>query len=379
MRIIQIVNGLDIGGKSGGAARFSLELSNYLHQRGEEVSIAVVHRFHTDAEKYWEDYIHRLGMEIIHLNPNDWLDLLQTIRTLKKECINRRIEILHCHSPVGSLASIITKWGIPNLRIVRTEHTPVPWGTNLLGKISRLLFTNLLFPICIDMEVGVSKPITNMLNKRIGAQWCHRSVKFIPPVLPEKYWKRINHPPKKEPTGGQYIIGSVGSLRKIKGYEYLLKAIALVREKYPAVELILVGDGEEKQTLEELSTKLHIQNAVQFLGARSDVLELLERMDLFVLPSFVEGLPTSILESWAVGTPVIGSDIPGIRAILSNEQYGWLVAPGDIHALALKIITVLANPQERDRVRVNARQAVTAYTIDKIGPDYQNIYSELLQ
>ena len=49
MRIIQIVNGLDIGGKSGGAARFSLELSNYLHQRGEEVSIAVVHRFHTDA------------------------------------------------------------------------------------------------------------------------------------------------------------------------------------------------------------------------------------------------------------------------------------------------------------------------------------------
>jgi len=111
------------------------------------------------------------------------------------------------------------------------------------------------------------------------------------------------------------------------------------------------------------------------MGARYDVPDLLGMMDLFVLPSFIEGLPTTILESWAIGTPVIGSDIPGIRAILTDGQEGWLVMAGDFHALAQKIITVLANLQERNQVRANGRQAVMAYTMEKVGSAYQDLYA----
>ncbi|HNS62958.1 MAG TPA: glycosyltransferase family 4 protein [Anaerolineaceae bacterium] len=375
MRILQIVNGLDIGSKSGGAAQFALELSAYLHDRGEEVHVAALYRFHTSVEQYWENQIRRAGMDVIYLNSNQRLNLLRTIGTLRNECVIRHIELLHTHTPVGSLAGIFIKWGTPYLKMVRTEHTPIPWGTSLLGNISRFLFTNLLFPICIDMEVGVSPPITDMLNRRAGVKWSHRSAIWIPPVLPDMYRRRLDDPYKAEPADGQYVIGSVGSLRKIKGYDDLLRAIALVREIYPAIKLMLVGDGEERRTLEELSNKLGLRNQVQFMGARYDVPDLLGMMDLFVLPSFIEGLPTTILESWAIGTPVIGSDIPGIRAILTDGQEGWLVMAGDFHALAQKIITVLANLQERNQVRANGRQAVMAYTMEKVGSAYQDLYA----
>ncbi len=143
------------------------------------------------------------------------LNLLRTIGTLRNECVIEH-NGTSSHAPVGSLAGIFIKWGTPYLKMVRTEHTPIPWGTSLLGNISRFLFTNLLFPICIDMEVGVSHRSRSCI-RRAGVKWSHRSAIWIPPVLPDMYRRRLDDPYKAEPTDGQYVIGSVGSLRKIKG------------------------------------------------------------------------------------------------------------------------------------------------------------------
>lgn len=378
MRILQLVNGLDIGAKSGGAAHFALELSQFLQKDGQQVSVAALYRFHTDAEKFWESILTARGIEVNYLHEGPHLNLVAAFRHLKRLCAAREIQIIHSHTPVGSLLAILVKRQMRRLRVLRTEHTPQPWGKSFAGAICRVLFTNFLFPACLDGEVGVSQPITTMLNQRLIARLLHRRAGFIPPVLPEAYIRRIGGNGKSEPENAAFVIGSVGILRDIKRIDVLLRAMPDVLIKYPAAQLVLVGGGDEQERLEALAGELHLQNSVHFLGPRKDVPEQLERMDLFVLPSQVEGLPTVILESWACGVPVIAADIPGTRALVTNDMNGWLVPPGESHALAEKMNFVLSDHGLRAHVRANAYETVSAFTLQQVGPAYLDTYRNLI-
>lgn len=379
MKILQLVNGLDIGAKSGGAAHFALELSQFLQNTGEQVGIAVLYRFQTDAERFWESALTARDIQINYLNDGPHLNLVAAFRHLKQLCSTREIQIIHSHTPVGSLLAILVKWQLGVLRVLRTEHTPLPWGRGFAGAVCRFLFTNFLFPACLDGEVGVSQPITTMLNRRLIARVFHRQASLIPPVLPEVYLRRIGGNAKGEPENKAFVLGSVGILRDIKRVDVLIKAMPAVLIKYPAAQLILVGGGDEREHLEALAAELHVQRSVHFLGPRKDVSEQLERMDLFVLPSQVEGLPTVILESWACGVPVIAADIPGTRALITNEANGWLVPVCDSHALAEKINFVLSEPGLRARARANAYEAVSAFTLQQVGPAYLELYRKMIR
>lgn len=138
----------------------------------------------------------------------------------------------------------------------------------------------------------------------------------------------------------------VGRLDAIKGVPLLLEAFAKVHEKHPDAQLTVVGDGHLRSTLEAHATEAKLSNSVAFTGFRSqnEVSALMDEADMFVLPSFAEGVPVVLMEAMASRIPVIASHVAGVSELVQDGISGFLVPPGDIQTLAANLDTLLSNP-----------------------------------
>ncbi len=121
------------------------------------------------------------------------------------------------------------------------------------------------------------------------------------PETDKKYRKELDLEDK-------VIIGHVGRLNHAKNHSYLLRIFANIIEEKPDCVLVLVGNGELEQAIEQEIDNLGIQDQVKMLGVRSDIPELLQMMDVFVFPSFYEGLPVTLIEAQAAGLKILASD-----------------------------------------------------------------------
>ena len=141
--------------------------------------------------------------------------------------------------------------------------------------------------------------------------------------------------PVKAPPEGIPVIGALGRLHVNKGFDILLQAAALLRERGMPVKLQIAGDGPEAGTLRTLAARLGLQaEDLTFTGWVTGPADYLAKLDLFVLPSRVEPFGLVVVEAMAAGVPVIASDIDGPRTILKSGELGAMVAPEDPSALA---------------------------------------------
>lgn len=158
------------------------------------------------------------------------------------------------------------------------------------------------------------------------------------------------------------IGGVVGRLSVEKGHRYALQALRDV----PEVQLLVIGDGKEREPLEKLSADLGIVQRVHFLGERSDARQIIGTLDVMVLPSLTEGLPNVILEAFAYKTPVVATAVGGVPELVKDGETGWLVPPRDPCALAQAIREALLNPEEARRRAENAHRYLLAnFTVEK--------------
>jgi glycosyltransferase involved in cell wall biosynthesis len=145
----------------------------------------------------------------------------------------------------------------------------------------------------------------------------------------------------------------VASLQEYKGHRVLLEALAGADGDLARVELDLVGSGAMREELERLASRLGLDRRVRFHGGLPEptVTELLDRADLFVLPSIVardgqmEGIPVALMEALAAGVPAVASRLSGIPELVRDGETGVLAEPGSAESLRLAIRRVLADPQ----------------------------------
>ena len=154
------------------------------------------------------------------------------------------------------------------------------------------------------------------------------------------------------------VIFHAGSMRKAKRQEDLIEAAAKVRSVYPAAKLVLAGDGPRRAELEELAKRSLPDGGAIFLGHRRDVPSLVAACDVSVLSSMREGLPVIVLESFAVGTPMVATDVGGVGELIRDGETGSLVPPGAPDALAAAIVEVLRDPFLRIHTTTSARDLV---------------------
>lgn len=158
-----------------------------------------------------------------------------------------------------------------------------------------------------------------------------------------------------------------GRLAPEKGHIFLLKALRLLLDKGHELDLRLAGNGPSKERLEGLVGQLDLDRNVHFLGFLNEdqIMSELQISDLFVLPSFVEGVPVSVMEAMAVGVPVIATNVGGTSELVGSET-GILVRPADPKALAEAIGRMIDDYEFRKRVSALGRQKVEAeFDVDK--------------
>lgn len=147
------------------------------------------------------------------------------------------------------------------------------------------------------------------------------------------------------------VVGTVGRLTPVKGIEYLLKAVALLGHErvVPPVQVVIIGGGPLRTSLQELVQSLGIEERVRFLGERHDVQRLLSLLDVFIMPSLHEGIPMALLEAMAAGCPVIATAVGGVPEVVRDGRDGMLVPPRDPVALARAIEVLHASQSLRER------------------------------
>jgi glycosyltransferase involved in cell wall biosynthesis len=167
----------------------------------------------------------------------------------------------------------------------------------------------------------------------------------------------------------------VSNLRIGKGHIYLLRSFEDIYQKHKNINLLIVGDGNQKASLLKQVSDYASRKNIYFLGERNDIKELLRISDIFVLPTLAEGMSNSILEAMTSKLPVVTTDIPENQALIENNVDGILIPPKNSLELSKKIEELINNPQKRKAMGANAfRKIKDNFGIKKITLDLESIY-----
>jgi glycosyltransferase involved in cell wall biosynthesis len=179
------------------------------------------------------------------------------------------------------------------------------------------------------------------------------------------------------------VIGAVGNVKRVKGYEVLLQAFAQLRQQHAEAQLIIAGLTDEDppytEEIIELRTALGLDGVVHLLGSRPDVREILSIVDVYVVSSHFEGTSLALLEAMASKRAIVATDVGGNPLVVRHQQSGLLVPPARPDALAASISSILCNPDLATRLGNSAVATVDAdYGLDQMVDGYAAVYEQAL-
>ncbi len=178
---------------------------------------------------------------------------------------------------------------------------------------------------------------------------------------------------------GTPLVGTVAILRFKKGHADLLEAVPAVLASFPDAHFVFAGDGPQRENLERRIAELALQDRVHLLGLRRDVNNVLQSLDLFVLPTHQEALGTAFIEAAALGLPTVGSRVDGVPEVVADGESGLLVPPQDSAALAAAINQLLGDPARRQAMgRVGRQRVETLFSREAMARGMEAVYVRLI-
>lgn len=178
--------------------------------------------------------------------------------------------------------------------------------------------------------------------------------------------------------GDAPVAGIVARLSREKNHEMFLEVARLVRARAPKAHFLIVGEGIDRQRLEQLARDLGVADCVRFLGNRTDVPELLAMIDVFLLTSHIEASPVSVLEALATGKPVVATRVGSVGETVADGEVGYLVEPGDAALMAERTVELFADARLAQSLGARGRRLVIERaSVDRMVEGYQNLLEEL--
>jgi glycosyltransferase involved in cell wall biosynthesis len=387
IRLVQMFFSFDVESAGGGLSRFAIELGRCLDEAIFEVQFCSLGYHNSGAENLWMSELWEDGYEAYDATNWDlnkpYKSFLNAQHTLNRRLSVHPVDILHSHSEFTDINAVWLRLLHPTLATIRTVHYgyPLEWRNR---PFRRFLFTNLLYPILFNLEVGVNRSNTKRLNQRNIAKIFGKRAGWLPNAIPVQKFRKPGVECKAvKPSLGipldSPVIGSIGRLVDQKGFTFLLDAIPVILRQKPEAYFLIVGDGPLADEIKAKAVSLGIDGRVVFTGARGDIDHLLGCMDLFVSASLWEGLPSVILEAMACGVPVVATDIYGSNELIHDRHNGRLAPPQDGAALAAVILESLANPIELNRYVEQAHKDIQQFEISKIAQQYEILYRSLVK
>lgn len=177
------------------------------------------------------------------------------------------------------------------------------------------------------------------------------------------------------------VIGKVGRLDPVKNLELLIDVVRLLKPRFPSIRCVLVGDGrsEYRSHLEQQAKSRGVGENVIFAGYRMDTAAHFGLFDVSMLTSRSEGLPRSIIESMAAGTPVVASDIAGMNEVIEHGVSGFLAPAREAEAFAAYVGRLLEDPELRHRLAAEGRRRARDYDLDSYTDRLLELYQRALE
>lgn len=328
MNILFLANHLNIGGITS----YILSLSKGLKKRRHNIYIASSGG--VLLSKFIEEGITHIAIPIKtkqEVSPKILLSMLRLSGEIKKH----GIELVHSHSRTTQV-----------LGCLLNKALGVPYLSTCHGFFKQRFFRK-IFPCWGQKIIAISEPVKEHLVKDFRVD--EKRIAVIHNGIDTGYFSRpstVDHIQIKVKLGlgSGPVVGIVARLSDVKGHIYLIRAMKAVLEKIPGAELLIVGEGKIKEQLVKAAGNLGIQKNVIFMAQVNDTKEVLSVMDVFVMPSLKEGLGLALMEAMALGLPVIGSAVGGIKSLIQNDYNGILVKPTDTVELSKAILGLLQNP-----------------------------------
>lgn len=347
-----------IRGSGGGPDKTILNSPRYLKDAGYRMICAYLRDPSDAGFDRLEAKAAERGAPLAAVDDNGPLDV-SVIPRLLNLCRRERVAVWHGHDYKTNALGLLLRRFWP-MRLVTTVHGWVhhTGRTPLYYWLDRLSLRYYEKVICVSedlyrlsRECGVPADRCELLENGVDLDEYRRRL----PVAEAKrrMGMRPDHP----------LVGAVGRLSAEKGFDLLIRAVHQLRRDGLNLDLIVVGEGDERPRLEALIAELGLADSVRLLGYRSDLSAWYEAMDVFALSSLREGLPNVLLEAMALETPVVATRIAGVPRLVHHEGNGLLVEPGSAEELAGALGRLLRDGDLSGRLaRAGRRTVETDYS-----------------
>jgi glycosyltransferase involved in cell wall biosynthesis len=346
----------------GGAERVLVELATA--HAGDGVRVAII----APPGRLDRDW-HALGIErmLIPSAERDPVDLARAARCVRSALRGWSPDVVHAHNVKATAMSLTGARGISaRTPVLTTLHGVAPRQTRAAAGILRFA----------DMVAAVSNEVRQQIVshglKAQRVEVVHNGVTEIPPLddLTRATYDR-------ELALDGPVIASVGRLAPEKAQDRFLAAAAIVLDSCPDATFLIVGDGPMRADLEKRAAELGIEHAVRFTGTRDDARLLIDRADIMVLSSDREGHSIAALEALAAGTPVVSTEVAGMRELLGTGA-GLIVSSWQPRDLASGITALLADDARRLQMGAEGRRLVAKrFSVSAMEGRYASLYARL--
>lgn len=365
----------------GGGSVHAYELYKALIRQGCEIHL-ICNKMKNSKDSEIMDGIHiyRAGVigevSSIYRRGRYILASVKKARELHKK---RHFDLIHAHVFGGALAGVMAGKAL-HLPVVTTVHglySKIWKEIAEKGSFFSKQAERYIIRLPHDKLIAVSQMTARQIRE-LGVPL--KKIEVIPNgVNLEKFNPKVQSAKKQLGIKEDYVVAFFGRLWKVKGIEYLVKAIPSVVEKIPNVKFIIVGEGPQKESLVKLVKDLDISGHVMFHAPidYSKMPAYIRASDCVVLPSLMEGLPVTALEAMACGVPVVATKVGGTPEVVKDGKNGFLLEPGRPKLIAEKLIKLLRNKKLRRRMGAAGRKFVEKYDWGIIAERTFEVYQKL--
>ncbi len=292
--------------------------------------------------------------------------------------LNEKLDLLHVHYAIPHASAAYMA-----RQILLTRGIYLPVITTLHGTDITLVGRDPSYEPVVTFSINQSDGVTavseDLKRETLEHFKITRPIEVIPNFIDLERFKKQKkeHFKKAICPNGEVLIVHTSNFRKVKRIDDVIRTFNNIRKIIPA-KLLLVGDGPERVTAENLCRELNICEDARFLGKLEAVEEVLSVADLFLMPSEKESFGLAALEAMACEVPVISSNAGGLPELMIDGVTGFMCPVGDVECLTQKALNVLESTN-LPRFKENALKRAREFDISRILPRYEAYYQAIIE
>lgn len=361
----------------GGAQRYVFDLATNLPSSHFDVVVAL------GGDGVLKEKLETQNIRVISLqemkNETSFLRIRSATNELVTTFMSERSDILHINSSLAGISGVIAA---RRAKIPKTLFTAHAWAFNE----NRSLFQRLIIKtihwltvLLADKTIAVSNAVKTQMNwpfvqnKMVVIHNGRASVDYLDKTAARSHLTSLE--PRLADMHTKILSGTIAELHPIKQHEIMIEAVADLVTEGHSIRHLIIGDGEQKQKLQNLIVEKHLTKHVFLLGHIDEAARYLKAFDLFTLTSRSEALAYVVIEAAQAGLPIIATEVGGIPEIITHEANGLLVPSGDKKSLKLAILRLISDHKLASQLAKDAHATGQEFTLDRMITKTTELYT----